>query len=451
MAIIVFGLNHRSAPLEVREKLAFPVTGLTEALGRLSGLQQVHEAMILSTCNRTELLGRVSPNGTGDPAETFRQFLATEKNVPCHELDRYCYRMVDREAIHHLFRVTASLDSMVLGEAQVLGQVKEAYQAALRANCLGDVLNPLLRKALGVAKKIRTETGIARHPVSISHAAVSLARTIFEDLEGRRILLIGAGKMSELAARHLMERGIRTVFVANRNYSRAVELARSFKGEAVHFDRIFDFLQEVDIVISSTAAPHHILKHEDVSRLIRFRKNRPIFFIDIALPRDIDPRVNTIDNVYLYDMDDLSGVVNASQTERAAEAKLAEDIVQREAEAFYAWTQTLDLSPVIVGLRNKMNQLRQGELERFQHRLGDMTSQQRKTLDEMTEALLNKILHAPIRALKNAVQKEGGPDRVRFFREIFAIDESSDQNRDDGEVSPANSPAKKNDPPVTDS
>jgi len=442
MPIIVFGLNHRSAPLEVREKLTFPATGLAGALGRLSGLQPVHEAMILSTCNRTELLGRISPNGTGDPAATFRQFLATERKFPCEELDRYCYRMVDGEAIHHLFRVAASLDSMVLGEAQVLGQVKAAYEAALRANCLGDVLNPLLRKALGVAKRVRTETGIARHPVSISHAAVSLARTIFEDLEGRRILLIGAGKMSELAARHLMERGIRTVFVANRNYPRAVELARSFHGEAVHFDRIFDYLQEVDIVISSTAAPHHILKFEDVSRLIRFRMNRPIFFIDIALPRDIDPRANTIDNVYLYDMDDLSGVISANRAERAAEAKLAEQIVLREAEAFYAWTQTLNLSPVIVGLRNKMDHLRQDELKRFEHRLAGLTSEQRKTVEEMTGAFLNKILHDPIRALKNAVQKEGGSDRVRFFREIFAIDESSEQKNDDGEASPTDPPTE---------
>lgn len=426
MAIIVFGLNHRSAPVEVREKLTFPPAGLPDALGRLSGLQPVHEAMILSTCNRTELLGRVSPNGTGDPAAAFREFLAAEREFPSEELERYCYRLVDREAIHHLFRVAASLDSMVLGEAQILGQVKQCYQAALRANCLGDVLNPLLRKALGVAKKVRTETGIARNPVSISHAAVSLAKTIFEDLEGRRILLIGAGKMSELAARHLMERGIRTVLVANRNYPRAEELAQTFNGEAVHFDRIFDYLQEVDIVISSTAAPHHILKYEDVSRLIKIRMNRPIFFIDIALPRDIEPRVNSIDNVYLYDMDDLSGVVSANRAERVAEAKLAEEIVRREAESFFLWTQTLNLSPVIVGLQNRMDKLRQGELKRFERRLADLTPEQWKTVEEMTGAFQRKILHHPIQALKSAVQKDGGPDRVRFFREIFAIDEGSE-------------------------
>ena len=212
-----------------------------------------------------------------------REFLAAERGFPLGELDRYCYGMADREAVHHLFRVTASLDSMVLGEVQILKQVKAAHQAALRARSIGAVLDPLLRKALGVAKRVRTETGIARHPTSISYAAVSLARTIFEDLSGRKIILIGAGKMGELAARHLLERGIASIYVANRSFPRAVELARTFDGEAVHFDRILEVLEKVDIAISSTASPQPILRYEDVVRLIRARKNRPIFLI--GMPR----------------------------------------------------------------------------------------------------------------------------------------------------------------------
>jgi len=426
MSIILFGLNHRTAPLEVREKLTFPAATLEESLARLTGREPVKEGLILSTCNRTEVLGRTL-NGFGDAAEMMRSFLAEERGIAPEDLDRYCYRMTDREAIHHLFRVAASLDSMVLGEAQILGQVKDAYQAALKARSVGTVLDPLLRKALGVAKRIRTETGIARHPVSISYAAVSLARTIFEDLSGRKILLIGAGKMSELAARHLVERGIESVLVANRSLPRAVELAQKFGGEAVHFDRILEHLEQVDIVISSTAAPYPIIKYEDVVRVIRARRNRPIFFIDIAVPRDIEPRVNTIDNVFLYDLDDLMGVVASSRAERAAAARVAEEIVRKEAEAFHAWVRTLDLSPVIVGVRQRLDDLRAGEMERFRSRLSGLTPEQQKAVEEMTGSLLNKILHHPIRALKGSVHHRDGTDRVRFFREVFGIREPHDE------------------------
>ena len=444
MSIILFGLNHRTAPLEVREKLTFPSATLEESLARLTGLEPMKEGLIISTCNRTELLGRTM-NGFGDAAELMRSFLSQERGFPLEDLDRYCYRMTDREAIHHLFRVAASLDSMVLGEAQILGQVKDAYQAALKAKSIGTILDPLLRKALGVAKKIRTETGIARHPVSISYAAVTLARSIFEDLKGRKILLIGAGKMSELSARHLVERGIESVLVANRSYPRAVEMALKFGGEAVHFERLQDALEQVDIVISSTAAPHPIIKHEDVVRLIRARKNRPIFFIDIAVPRDVEPRVNTIDNVFLYDLDDLTGVVASNRAEREAAARVAEEIVRKEAEAFHAWVRTLDLSPVIVGVRQRLDDLRAGEMERFRSRLSGLTPEQQKAVEEMTGSLLNKILHHPIRALKGSVHHKDGTDRVRFFREVFGIHEPSPEEDEKGEAGPGARPGEDDD------
>ncbi len=446
MGIVLFGLNHRTAPLEVREKLTFPATTLEESLVRLTSLEPVREGLILSTCNRTELLG-LTKNGTGDAAAILRTFLASERGMSAEELDRYCYRMTDREAIRHFFRVAASLDSLVLGEAQILGQVKDAYQAALKARSIGTVLDPLLRKALGVAKKIRTETGIARHPVSISYAAVTLARTIFEDLSGRKILLIGAGKMSELAARHLVERGIQSVLVANRSFPRAVELAQSFGGEAVPFDRILEHLEQVDIAISSTAAPHPILKYEDVVRLIRARKNRPIFFIDIAVPRDIEPRVNTIDNVFLYDLDDLTGVVAANRAEREAEAKVAEEIVRKEAEAFHAWVRTLDLSPVIVDVRQRLDSLRAGEMERFRSRLSGLTPEQQRAVEEMTGSLLNKILHHPIRALKGSVHHQNAPDRVHFFREIFGIHEPASDEVPPTDAQRGDSKREENDKP----
>jgi len=367
------GLSHHSAPLEVREKLTFPADALEGALGRLTGRELLREGLILSTCNRTELLGDTGASDACDGAEAMRDFLASERGFAVQELDRYCYRMADREAVHHLFRVTASLDSMVLGEGQILRQVREAYQAALRARSVGSVLDPLLRRALEVAKRVRTETGIARHPVSISAAAVTLARTIFGDLAGRRILIVGAGKMSELTARHLFGRGVGSVVVANRSIERAWSLAREFGGEAVPFDRLFEAAEKADIVISSTAAQEPILRYDDALRLIRARKNRPIFLIDISVPRDIEPRVNTIDNVYLYDLDDLKGVVAASRAERAAEAKLAEKIVQREAKAFHAWVRTLDLSPAIVEVRRRLERVRADEMERYRSRLAGLT------------------------------------------------------------------------------
>ena len=446
MSIILFGLNHRTAPLEVREKLTFPAAALEESLVRLTGLEPVREGLILSTCNRTELLAHTR-NGFGDASEMMRGFLASERGFPPEDLDRYCYRMTDREAIHHLFRVASSLDSMVLGEAQILGQVKDAYQAALKARSIGTILDPLLRKALGVAKRIRTETGIARHPVSISYAAVTLARTIFEDLSGRKILLIGAGKMSELSARHLVERGIESVLVANRSLPRAVELAQKFGGEAVPFDRILEHLEQVDIVISSTAAPHPIIRYEDVVRLIRARRNRPIFFIDIAVPRDIEPRVNTIDNVFLYDLDDLMGVVASSRAEREGAARVAEEIVRKEAEAFHAHVRALDLSPVIVGVRRRMDELRAGEMERFRSRLSGLTEEQQRAVEEMTGSLLNKILHHPIRALKGSVHHKDGTDRVRFFREVFGIHEPPAGGGEKAETGPADPGREKNDDP----
>jgi glutamyl-tRNA reductase len=427
MSIVLFGVNHRSAPLEVRERLAFPAEGLQDALHRLTGNPPFLEGLILSTCNRTELLAHADGRESREGAEAMMRFLAEERNFPAVELARYCYRMADRDAVHHLFRVTSSLDSMVLGEAQILGQVKDAYQAALKAGSLGAVLDPLLRRALGVAKKVRTQTGIARHPLSISSAAVSLARTIFEDLKGRNVLLIGAGKMGELAARALVERGADSVVITNRRFPRALELSQSFGGRAEPFERLHEILERVDIVISSTAAPEPILRYDDVARLIRARKNRPIFFIDIALPRDIEPKVNTIDNVYLYDLDDLADLVSTGRAERESEASRAEEIVRQEVEVFETWIRHQDLSPLIAATRERFERLRSLEFERHRARLSTLTAEQRQAVEELTGGLMSKLLHQPIQALKRSVRYPEGPDRARFFREVFGIDDKPEE------------------------
>jgi glutamyl-tRNA reductase len=446
MSIVLLGANHRSAPLEIRERLAFPAEALEQALHRLAGHPPFLEGLILSTCNRTELLVHADGKGIAEGAEAVKSFLAKERNVPAGELDRYCYRMADRDAVHHLFRVAASLDSMVLGESQILGQVKEAYQAAQKAGSVGAVLDPLLRRALGVAKKVRTQTGIAKHPLSVSSAAVALARTIFEDLSGRGVLLIGAGKMAELAARALVERGADSVIVTNRSFPRALELSQRFGGRAEPFERLLETLLSVDIVISSTAAPEPILRHDDVTKLIRMRKNRPIFFIDIALPRDIEAKVNTIDNVYLYDLDDLANVVSSGRAEREQEARRAEEIVRLEVEAFETWIRHQDLSPLITAARQRLEGWRDQELERHRSRLATLSAEQRQAVEELTGGLLSKFLHHPIQALKRSARLPEGVERARFFREVFGLEEGSEAPRTAAQEEPDPPAPKEEDP-----
>ncbi len=417
MPIYIYGMNHASAPLEVRERVAFPETALDEAVGRLVHAAPVKEGLILSTCNRTEIL--VHAPDAGAP-EAVRRFLVEERRVTGELLERHCYLHRDEDAVRHVFRVASSLDSMVLGEAQILGQVKDAYAAALRAGSLGNVLETLMQRSFSVAKKVRTETGIARHPVSIAHAAAGLARDIFGDLRDKAILVLGAGKMARLAAQHLIGGGVRSVVVANRSYQRGADLAQELRGTAVPFDRMFEEMEGADIVIASTAAPHQVVRHEDALRVSRARRGRPLFFIDIAVPRDVDPRVNEIDNVYLYDIDDLQGVVRVNQEERRHEAAQAESIVARETLAYVAWLRSLEVAPMIVDLRRHLHEIGASELSRFRSRLGALSPEQQKTVEEMTEALVNKLLHHPIQALKRAAAN-GGAERLSFLREIFGL------------------------------
>jgi glutamyl-tRNA reductase len=434
MPILLYGMNHVSAPLDVRERVAFPPAELVAAVGRLVRSEPVAEGLILSTCNRTELLVHARADRAG---QALRLFLAEERQVSEDLLERHCYLRRDEGAVHHVFRVACSLDSMIVGEAQILGQVKEAYAAAQKAGTLGTVLESLMQRSLSVAKKVRTETGIARYPVSIAHAAAGLARRIFGDLRDNAILILGAGKMARLAVQHLMGHGVASVVVVNRSYQRAADLAQELGGRAAPFDRLFEEMQQADIVIASTAAPRLLVGHEDVQRISRSRRGRPLFFIDIAVPRDIDPRVNEINNVYIYDIDDLQGVVRRNLEERRHEAVQAESIVTRETEHYLAWLRTQEVGPLIVELRHHLHEIGQRERERFGAKLGALDAGQKKALEDMTNSLINKILHHPIQAMKRAAAQDGGGGRLDFVRRVFGLLEVDPDPRPERSTAPS--------------
>jgi glutamyl-tRNA reductase len=418
MPILLYGMNHVSAPVELRERIAVPADQLISTVERLVRADGIEEGLILSTCNRTEVL--VNSPDENAPGRV-RTFLQGERQIGEPELERHCYLHANQEAVRHVFRVASSLDSMVVGEPQILGQVKEAYAAASQAGALKGTLDSLMRRAFSVAKKVRTETGIARSPVSIAHAAADLARDIFGDLKRSTILVLGAGKMGRLAARHLVSSGAESFVVVNRSYQRAVDVARELGGRASPFDRLFEEIDRADIVIASTAAPQYVIRYEDGPRLRRGRRGRPIFFVDIALPRNIDPDINKIDNFYLYDIDELGTVVQKHMGERRKEAICAEAIVERETEAYLAWLRTLQVAPTIVELRKVLHDLGAEELHRFRGKLGTLTPQQQGMVEQYTTALINKLLHKPIHALKTAAAQKGGDSRVEFLRHMFGL------------------------------
>ncbi len=398
MNLIVVGLSHKTAPVEMREKLAFRPNQIEGALKQLNSLSAVAECLILSTCNRVEIYAKSRDGVSADKA--IRNFIADYHQLTVEQIDSALYTHFDQQAVGHLFKVAASLDSMVVGEPQILGQLKDAYQTAKDCSTTGLLLNSLLSKAFGVAKRVRTETGIGQSAVSISFAAVELAKKIFGNLQDKAVLIIGAGEMSELVAQHLITNGVQNIFVANRTYERAVEMADKFKGEAIKYDRILDQMYRADIIISSTGAPHTIIHHDDVAGAIQKRKHRPMFLIDIAVPRDIEASINQIDSVYLYDIDDLQSVVEANIKERRREAKLAEEMISREVTQFCVWLKRLDVAPTIVALKNACEAIRLKELNKALKKLKDVSESERKIIEAMTQGIINKILHKPITCLK---------------------------------------------------
>jgi glutamyl-tRNA reductase len=418
MKVLVVGLNHKIADVDVREKLAFNGPKLEEGLKKFKELPEVQETMILSTCNRVELYANV--RDTGAASESIKTFLSEFHNLKRDALDYALYIYDDINALRHIFRVASSLDSMVIGEPQILGQLKAAFEFALEKKTTGILLNKLMKKAISVAKRVRTETRIAENAVSISFAAVELAKKIFTDLSTKVFMLLGAGEMAELAARHLINNGVKEVIVSNRTYERACELAKEFNGRPVRFDEFIQELVRSDIVICSTGAPDYILKKGQMQRVMRERKQRQVFIIDISVPRNIDPEINELDNVYLYNIDDLQGVVDGNIFERQKEAEKAEKIVEEEIDTFLKWQSSLDSVPTIVALREKAEEIKKEELDKLLNKIPEIGEKEKKAIEYMATAIINKLIHPPTVALKE--DSEDKDMMIAAIKRLYGID-----------------------------
>jgi glutamyl-tRNA reductase len=418
MSFLLLGVNHKTAPVEVRERLAIPESRLAEAARRLAQHPGIEEGMVLSTCNRVEILA-ASANGAADLRGFLREYFSTD--IAAYESHLYEYR--EKEAVRHLFRVASSLDSMVVGEPQILGQVKEAYATARAVGAVHSQLDALVTRAFAVAKRVRTETAVGSSAVSVASAAVELAKKIFGTLTGKSVYLVGAGKMSELAARHLMAQGASAIFVANRTHERAVALAGRFGGTAIPFEQLYDTCDRADIVLTSTGAPHALFRREHGELFLHRRKNRPMFFIDIAVPRDVDPEMNKLDGIFVYDIDDLQAIVAGHVANRRREAERAEAIITLEVERFLARLETQTVVPVIVSLQEQMETIRQAEIDRVRGRLGKLTPEQEQAVEALSRGIVNKILHAPITTLKSAAGQPEATTVIDVIRKLFKLDD----------------------------
>jgi glutamyl-tRNA reductase len=419
MKFSITGVNHRSAPVEVRERLAYDEHALSEALQELKRRPGFCEGLILSTCNRVEV-ALTCEDGPG-ASVAVDQFFADTRNVSREWVAPYLYRFEDHEAIRHLFRVAASLDSMVVGEPQILGQLKTAYAMAKEHGALNGFLDSVFTRAFNVAKRVRSETDIGENAVSVSYAAVELAKEIFGTLSDKKVMIVGAGKMSELAARHLRRSGATQIFVTNRTHERAVEMAQLFDGKIVEYTRFMSFLPEVDIVITSSAAPHYIIVRDDMKKVIDARRNRPMFLIDIAVPRNIEPTVNKLDNVFLYDIDDLQKVVETNLAGRMHSAEDAEAIIREEVDRMMQRLKTREVVPLIVGLQEQLENVRAAELLRMRGKLGSLTPEQEQAVEALTKSIINKIAHGPISELRRHASDPDGHHFVTAIRKVFRL------------------------------
>ena len=415
MSLVLIGVNHKTAPIEVRERIAISRDDLAETTRALATVPGVAECMIVSTCNRVEILAAVEPDAAG-----LAGFLQRHFGLDPALLAPHIYEHRDQEAVRHLFRVAASLDSMVVGEPQILGQVKEAFAVARAAGTVGGQLEHLLQSTFAAAKRVRTETEIGSNSVSIASVAVELARKIFGSLQGRTVFLVGAGKMSELAARHLVQQGAGAILVTNRTLERARRMAESFAGQVIPFEQLYDAASQADIVISSTGAPHPIFRREHGQAFLHRRRNRPMFFIDIAVPRDVDPAMGKLEGIFVYDIDDLQAVAAAHMVERSREAKDAEALIAAEVERFHQRLLTVNVAPAIVALQQQAEEIRQTELRRAQARLGTLNAEQLAAVEALTRGLVNKFLHPPMQALKQAA-RENDAARLESLCETWSL------------------------------
>ncbi len=419
MTLALIGVNHKTAPIALREKIAISRDDLAEASRALASTPGVTECMIVSTCNRVELVVAVE-----GPVAPVAGFLSTFFSIDAQVLAPHLYEYHDKDAVSHLFRVAASLDSMVVGEPQILGQVKEAFAVARGAGTISSQLDHLLQSAFAAAKRARSETGIGSNSVSIASVAVDMARKIFGSLEGRTVFLVGAGKMSEIAARHLVQQGAGAILVSNRTAERARRMAEEFSSgvvpELIEFDQLYEAASRADIVISSTGAPHPIFRREHGQAFLQKRRNRPMFFIDIAVPRDVDPEMNNLDGIFVYDIDDLNQVAASHMEERGIQAVDAETLIAAEVERFHLRQRTVNAAPAIVALQRKAEEIRVAEMERIHNRLGPLTAEQLAAVEALTRALVNKFLHPPMQALKQAA-RDGDDSRIEALCDEWAV------------------------------
>jgi glutamyl-tRNA reductase len=422
MNFFVIGVNHKTAPVEVRELFAIPEAKLPDALRQLTEISGVEEGMIVSTCNRVEIIAS-GRNGSCD----LRGFVRKYYGFDADQYQPYLFEHRGKEAVRHLFRVASSLDSMVVGEPQILGQVKEAYAVARAVGAVQSQLDTLLTRSFAVAKKVRSETAVASSSVSVASVAVELAQKIFGDLKGKVVCLVGAGKMCELAARHLLAHGAGKIYVANRTFERAVALARKFNGEPLPFEKLYDTVEKADIIISSTGAPHAIFRKEHGEHFLKVRKNRPMFFIDIAVPRDIDPKLNDLDGIFVYDIDDLQQVVSSHLGDRKREADRAEALVADEVERFESRLQTANVVPTIVSLQEHLETVRQAEIDRLRGRLGELSPEQEMAVEALTKGIINKIMHTPITTLKTAAREREATTVIDLVRRLFNLQREEDR------------------------
>ncbi|MBH0207738.1 MAG: glutamyl-tRNA reductase [Nitrospira sp.] len=421
MHLIVVGLSHKTAPVEIRERLAVPESRLGEALTRLCSYQGVKEGILLSTCNRVEVYSVVDDVDTG--YGRIQEFLAdTHLSLSSEQLTPHLYWHTGDRAIAHLFRVASSLDSMIIGESQILGQLKDAFEVALAHKTTGVIMNKVVKKAISVAKRVRTETKIAEMAVSVSYAAVELAKKIFSNLHEKTVLLVGAGEMAKLAAKHLIANGVGHVRITTRTPQHAVDLAEKFGGTAVPFDQFKDDMASADIVLVSTGAAHYLVGAEDVHRAVQERMNRPMFLIDISVPRNIDPAVRHVDNAFLFDIDDLTHRVEQNRAERVHEAEKAERMVIEEVTMILDWMKSLEVTPTIVALRNRVEDIKRAEVEKVLGRLGHLSAQDRELVEGLASSIVNKLIHRTMVTLKNEVNSSSGPAFVEAARQFYALD-----------------------------
>jgi glutamyl-tRNA reductase len=413
--IVLIGVNHKTAPIELRERIAISRDELADVTRSLAAQPGVSECMIVSTCNRVEMLAAVE-----SPETDLTEFLNSHFGLDRAVLAPHIYEHRDQLAVRHLFRVAASLDSMVVGEPQILGQVKEAFSTARAAGTVSSQLEHLLQSAFAAAKRVRTETAIGSNSVSIASVAVELARKIFGSLQGRTVFLVGAGKMSELAARHLVQQGAGAILVTNRTLERARQLAEPFNGRVIPFEQLYETATEADIVISSTGAPHPIFRREHGQQFMHRRRNRPMFFIDIAVPRDVDPAMNKVEGIFVYDIDDLQAVAASHIAERQTQAGDAEALINAEVDRFHQRRRAVNVAPAIVSLQHQAEEIRQNELRRMHARLGVLSAEQLAAVEALTRGLVNKFLHPPMQALKQAA-RENDSTRVDALCEAWSL------------------------------